>query len=119
MFCDLLVEYGADVNQPGYEGAYPLHSCAGAEQPSAEVCQLLINNGAVVNVYEATAYQVRPFAPPGHASCVLFATHFQARQPPFPPAPPTQQTPAMWAARSGYAAVLSLLITYGADILVR
>ena len=82
---ELLIEYGADVNQPGYEGAYPLHSCGGAEQESAETCQLLINNGAVVNVYEATAYQ----------------------------------TPVMWAARAGYPAVLSLLITYGADILVR
>ena len=52
-----MVEYGADVNLPGYQGQYPLHSCAGGEKQSTDLCQLLINNGAVVNVYEALAYQ--------------------------------------------------------------
>ena len=57
MLAELLVEYGADVNLPGYQGQYPLHSCAGGEKQSTDLCQLLINNGAVVNVYEALAYQ--------------------------------------------------------------
>ena len=52
-----LVLYGADVNQPGYCGTFPLHDCIATGQ--IDFPNLLISHGAYVNVKEPN-YQQTP-----------------------------------------------------------
>ena len=50
-----LIDNEADVNQPGYNGTFPLHDVV--YSGSAEISQLLLSHGAYINVYEPYNYQ--------------------------------------------------------------
>lgn len=56
-----LIENEADVNMPGFNGTFPLHDCVhGAttsKDGSIEIAQMLLSQGAYVNVYDPYNYQ--------------------------------------------------------------